>query len=104
MTTVQDYEFTTSVRHVLHRGLTGCTQPRGGRVRAMMGGRGHTHFADITGKALTAVGLCPTPETVLKRMLAAQEAIAENAEAPQDERTRARKVLDGLSGARRQVA
>ncbi|MCW2792874.1 MAG: hypothetical protein JWO76_1972 [Nocardioides sp.] len=57
---------------------------------------------DVTEKALYAVGRWPTPETALNRMITALEAIAENTD-DEDTRTRARKVLNGLTGAGRAI-
>ncbi|RZU16427.1 hypothetical protein EV645_3992 [Kribbella rubisoli] len=63
-------------------------------------------FEDITGiseSAARAVGLWPTPETGLERMIAALEAIAANA-SDDDTRSRARKILEGFGGAGKQIA
>jgi hypothetical protein len=57
---------------------------------------------DITERALTTVGVWPTPETALDRIIAALEAIADNTD-DEDTRTRARKILDGLTGTGRQL-
>ena len=59
-------------------------------------------FTDFTEKALRELGAWPSAETALDRMFAALQAIAENT---QDEgtRTRAHKILDGLSGAGRTI-
>lgn len=56
----------------------------------------------MSGEARRLVGLWPTAETALDRMIAALEAIAENTE-DDDTRSRARKILDGLTGASRTI-
>jgi hypothetical protein len=56
----------------------------------------------ISGEARRQVGLWPTPSTGLERMIEALEAIAEHTD-DEDKRTRARRVLDGLSGAGKSV-
>lgn len=55
-------------------------------------------FVRISAEARRDVGLWPSPETGLDRMIAALEAIAENTD-DDDTRTRARKILDALTGA-----
>lgn len=55
------------------------------------------HVFDVTERALLQVGIWPTPETGLDRMIAALEAIADHGN-DEDTRTRARKILDGVSG------
>lgn len=57
---------------------------------------------DITPDALTATGVWPTPESALDRMIAALEAIAANTD-DEDTRGRARKILDGLTGAGKSI-
>lgn len=52
----------------------------------------------INGRARKLVGLWPSEETALDRILTALEAIATNTN-DEDTRTRARKILDALSGA-----
>lgn len=64
--------------------------PTGGSVRG------------VSGEAHRLVGMWPTEVTALDRMIAALEAIADNTD-DEDTRTRARKVLDGLSGAGRTI-
>lgn len=54
-------------------------------------------------EARRLTGQWPTPESAADRMLAALEQIAENG-TTEDERSGARKVLDGFSNAGRQVA
>lgn len=56
----------------------------------------------VSAEARQLVGLWPTPETALDRMIAALDAIAEHTD-DEDTRTRARKVIDGLTGAGRQI-
>ena len=60
------------------------------------------HVFGITERALYATGVWPTPETALDRMVAALEAIVENTD-DDDTRSRARRVLDGLTGAGKQI-
>lgn len=60
-------------------------------------------FVNFSDDALWIVGLWPTAETALDRMNAALQAIAENTEADEDTRTRARKVLDGLTGGAKSI-
>lgn len=57
----------------------------------------------VSGEARRRVGVWPTAETALDRMVAALEAIAQNTDADEDTRSRARKILEGLSGAGRQI-
>lgn len=78
---------------------------RGGHVELMrgMGSTGVTHVKDVTGQALREVGLWPSPDTALDRMIAALQSIAENADNDEDTRTRARKILDGFAGAGRDI-
>lgn len=56
------------------------------------------HVFDVTERALREVGAWPSPQTALDRMIAALEAIADHT-SDEDTRTRARKILDGLTGA-----
>jgi hypothetical protein len=58
---------------------------------------------EVTDLALYAVGVWPTEQTALDRMITALEAIADNTDEDQDTRTRARKILDNLTGAGRQI-
>lgn len=61
-------------------------------------------YDDVAGfapEALTLTGRWPTPELAFDRMVAALEAIATTDD--EDTRTRARKLLDGLTGAGKQV-
>jgi hypothetical protein len=53
---------------------------------------------DVTAEGLRESGAWPTPETALDRMSAALEAIAEHTD-DEDTRSRARRLLDGLTGA-----
>lgn len=72
---------------------------RGGYVRGASNERTISyHVFDITERALREVGVWPTPQTALDRMIAALEAIADHTD-DEDTRTRARKILDGLTGA-----
>jgi len=64
---------------------------------------GEYSFIRLSEKALRATGLWPTPESALDRMIAALEAIAANTDEDEDNRGRARKILDGVGGAGRQV-
>lgn len=57
----------------------------------------------VSGEARRLVGVWPTPDTALDRMIQALEAIADNTEADDDTRTRARKILYNLAGAGRQI-
>ena len=76
---------------------------RGGYVTVIGGwGGAVTHFQDVTEKALRETGLWPTPESALDRMIAALEAIADHTD-DEDTRTRARKILDGMTGAGRHI-
>lgn len=61
-----------------------------------------SRIAGLTSAARERVGLWPTPASALERMIAALEAIAQNTD-DEDTRTRARKILDGLAGAGRQI-
>jgi hypothetical protein len=54
-------------------------------------------------RALLAVGVWPSPESGLDRMIAALEAIANNIKEDEDTRGRARKALDALTGARKHI-
>ena len=54
--------------------------------------------SSVTRDGLTAAGAWPTPETAYDRMVAALEELAENA-GDEDTRGRARRFLDGLTGA-----
>jgi predicted ArsR family transcriptional regulator len=63
---------------------------------------GGPYVTAIRERGLREVGAWPTPETALDRMIAALEAIADNTD-DEDTRTRARKILDGLGGAGRQI-
>lgn len=56
----------------------------------------------ISGDARRLVGLWPTPESAFDRMIMALEAIAEHGDNT-DERSRARKILEGLSGAGKSI-
>lgn len=49
-----------------------------------------------TSKALRVAGQWPTPENMVDRLIAAFEAAANDDDLDEPERTRARKVLDGL--------
>lgn len=60
-------------------------------------------FSDVSADAFRLVGLWPTPETALDRMITALEQLAERGET-EDDRSRARKILDNLRGASTQVA
>lgn len=53
---------------------------------------------DVTERTLRTVGRWPSEQTALDRMLASLEAIATNTEVPEDERSRARKILAQLAG------
>lgn len=57
---------------------------------------------DFDASALQITGMWPTPETALDRMIVALEEIAQNTD-DEDSRTRAKKILDGLAGAGRQI-
>ncbi len=61
-----------------------------------------TRISGLTRAARELVGLWPTPESALDRMIAALEAIADNTD-DDDTRGRARKILDNLAGAGRQI-
>lgn len=56
-----------------------------------------------SGEARRLTGAWPTPETALDRIITALEDIADNTEAEEDTRRRARKILDNLAGAGRQI-
>jgi hypothetical protein len=75
-----------------------------GEYVTVIGGWGGavTHFQDVTKKGLHETGLWPTPESALDRMIAALEAIADHTD-DEDTRTRARKILDGMTGAGRHI-
>ena len=60
-------------------------------------------FSDVSASARRAAGAWPTPESALDRMVAALEAIAANTD-DEDTRTKARKLLDGITGAGRSIA
>jgi len=55
-------------------------------------------FTDVSGEALRQVGIWPTAETAFDRMISSFFAVAANTE-NDDTRARARKILDGLTGA-----
>jgi hypothetical protein len=59
--------------------------------------------SDFSGQALERVGMWPTPETALDRMIAALQQIADNTDEDPDTRSRARKILDNLGGAGKQI-
>jgi hypothetical protein len=65
-------------------------------------GIGNATVEEISPEARRLVGLWPTPETALDRMVAALEAIAANTD-DEDTRTRAWKALDAISGAGRSI-
>ena len=75
-----------------------------GEYVTVIGGWGGavTHFQDVTERALRETGLWPAPECALDRMIAALEAIADHTD-DEDTRTRARKILDGMTGAGRHI-
>jgi DNA-binding PadR family transcriptional regulator len=52
----------------------------------------------VTAAGLRRAGAWPTEQTALDRMLASLEAIAANTEAPDDDRSRARRILSELTG------
>lgn len=56
----------------------------------------------VSGEARRIVGVWPTPGDAFARMIKALEAIAENTD-DEDTRTRAKKILDGMTGAGRQI-
>jgi DNA-binding Lrp family transcriptional regulator len=62
-----------------------------------------SRVGSLSAEARRQVGLWPTPESALDRMIAALEAIAANVDEDEDTRSRARKILDGLTGAGREV-
>jgi hypothetical protein len=76
---------------------------RDGYVTLLLDFSGVSHVSDISGDALRAVGLWPTPETAFDRMVAALEAIADNTDEDDDTRSRARKILEALGGAGKQI-
>ena len=59
-------------------------------------------FLRVSGAARRLAGIWPTPESALDRMITALEAIAEHTD-DEDTRTRARKILDGMTGAGRHI-
>jgi hypothetical protein len=71
--------------------------PRRGGVSNIGGVR------SISGEGRRLVGMWPTPETALDRMLAALEQIEATSDDP-DERSRAARFRDGLLGAGRDLA
>jgi hypothetical protein len=76
---------------------------RAGLVELLGGfGSGLPHVKDVSEQALREVGLWPSPDTALDRMVAALQAIATNTD-DEDTRTRARKILEGFAGAGRQI-
>jgi hypothetical protein len=66
------------------------------------GAAGSSLVKGISAEARVKVGLWPSPETALDRMVAALEAIAENS-SDEDTRSRARKIIDAISGAGRDL-
>jgi hypothetical protein len=79
------------------------TLERAGLVKLIKDFSDELEFQEFRGtRPLLLTGAWPTPETALDRMIAALEAIAEHTD-DEDTRTRARKVLDGLSGAGKQI-
>lgn len=57
----------------------------------------------ISGEARRVVGLWPSPETGLDRMIAALETIAADEHEPEPKRSRARTILGALGGAGRDL-
>jgi hypothetical protein len=60
-------------------------------------------FGGVTERACREVGLWPTPETALDRMVAALQHLA-TAGPTDDDRSRAREILERLTGASKTVA
>jgi hypothetical protein len=73
-----------------------------GYLTANFYGGGDLDISTITGNGLTAAGAWPSPETLADRLLAAVEAGMANA-STEDERSRWRKLRDGLASAGRDV-
>jgi len=57
-----------------------------------------------TSDALRVAGQWPTPENMVDRLIAAFEAAANNDDLDEPERTRARKMLDGLMSGGSKIA
>lgn len=65
----------------------------------------HARVVEISGQARRLVGLWPpAPADGVERMFAALEAIADDTNEDDDTRSRARKALDGLTGAGKHIA
>ncbi len=62
-----------------------------------MGGGGQWRVRGVTGEARRLVGAWPTPDNLADRIVAAMQEVAENAPT-EEERGRARKLLDGATG------
>jgi hypothetical protein len=75
---------------------------RGSYVELLQAGGSTIHVKDVTDTALREVGLWPSPETALDRMIAALQDIAENTD-DEDTRTRTRKILEAVTGAGREL-
>lgn len=71
-------------------------------VQALQG-YGSSRVDDISPQARQLVGLWPTPESALDRMIAALEAIAANTANDEDTRSLARRMADWLSTTGTQV-
>lgn len=68
-----------------------------------LSGRSVAGVAEISREAQRLVGAWPSPETATDRLIAALEKIAVSSD-NEDERTRARRVLDAFAGSGRQIA
>lgn len=83
----------------LDRSLSKLDQAEYIHTRATFGG---VYVTGVTERRLREVGAWPSEQTALDRMLEALESIAEHTD-DEDTRTRARKIIEGLSGAGRQL-
>ena len=74
----------------------GHTPPRAGHVSHVITG--------MTERGRREVGIWPSEQTALERMIEQLQAIADNTDADDDTRSRARKALDSFTGAGRDIA
>lgn len=65
--------------------------------RSLGGGGGNWRMCSLSGEARQIVGQWPTPENLADRIVAALQDAADNAPS-EEERSRAKKLLDGVSG------
>lgn len=77
---------------------------RSGRIRGKkVAGGEYGLITDVSEQALRDVGMWPTPDGALDRMIEALERLANDADQDDDTRTRARKALDAFTSGSRTV-